>query len=335
MDHTDLENLKKMSARIGRNDRLIQGAGGNSSFKTTKKIWVKGSGVWMSEAEDRDIFVSLDLPKLRNAIENNHENPTEASQLSALKSGGLYPSIETTLHAMMPHQYVLHTHAIDVLALAVCADAEWRFSKQLMGLNWVFVPYARPGLPLTLSMKAVMSQDDADVLILENHGLVVGGASVSEIDTLLANICKRCSSPARKVPPPNIVILENLIRNSVYRLPKDSLCHTLATDPNVCKKAQAGSLYPDHVVFLGHGIATHDESCDLPDGILAPMALALPGIGVVVRRDIPKGAEAMLKCLAEVLLQVPDGAPLSYLTLQQESELLDWDAEKIRQNMNC
>jgi len=42
----------------------------------------------------------------------------------------------------------------------------------------------------------------------------------------------------------------------------------------------------------------------------------------------------LARCLGDVLLRVPEGAPLSYLTDKQTAELIDWDAEKYRRALN-
>ncbi len=50
-----------MSARVGRNILLVQGAGGNSSIKDGDVLWVKASGTWLADAEDKEIFVPVSL----------------------------------------------------------------------------------------------------------------------------------------------------------------------------------------------------------------------------------------------------------------------------------
>jgi rhamnose utilization protein RhaD (predicted bifunctional aldolase and dehydrogenase) len=42
----------------------------------------------------------------------------------------------------------------------------------MAGLHWSWVPYTHPGMPLALAIRKIRSKP-LDVLILENHGLVV------------------------------------------------------------------------------------------------------------------------------------------------------------------
>ncbi len=44
--------LIELSARIGHDIDLVQGAGGNSSAKEGGVLWVKASGTWLAAARD-------------------------------------------------------------------------------------------------------------------------------------------------------------------------------------------------------------------------------------------------------------------------------------------
>ena len=87
--------------------------------------------------------------------------------------------------------------------------------------------------------------------------------------------------------------------------------------------ARRGSLYPDHVIFLGPGIAT------LPPGGDGPM-LVVPGAGVLLRDDATQGAVALARCLADVCARLDPAEPITVLTPEEDAELLGWDAEKYR-----
>jgi rhamnose utilization protein RhaD (predicted bifunctional aldolase and dehydrogenase) len=53
-----------------------------------------------------------------------------------------------------------------------------------------------------------------------------------------------------------------------------------------------------------------------------------------VLKDISAGALAMARCLSDVTARIPEGARLRYLTDAENAELLGWDAEKYRQQLN-
>ena len=43
--------------RVWPNPLLVQGAGGNVSWKEEDTLWVKASGTWLSDASAEDIFL--------------------------------------------------------------------------------------------------------------------------------------------------------------------------------------------------------------------------------------------------------------------------------------
>lgn len=68
-----LHELRRMSARVGRNILLVQGAGGNSSIKQNDLLWVKASGTWLADAEHKNIFVPVSLGAARAALAQGDE----------------------------------------------------------------------------------------------------------------------------------------------------------------------------------------------------------------------------------------------------------------------
>ena len=59
----EFQQFCKLSAEIGRNPLLVQGAGGNTSIKEEDLLWVKASGTWLSEATEKKTMVAVDLVK--------------------------------------------------------------------------------------------------------------------------------------------------------------------------------------------------------------------------------------------------------------------------------
>src|SRR3954452_4031015 len=95
-----LDDLRRMSARVGANIQLVQGAGGNSSLKHDGVLWVKDSGAWLSEAQEKPMFVPVDLAGARAALAAGNETMPVAGGFGEVT---LRASIETSLHALMPH----------------------------------------------------------------------------------------------------------------------------------------------------------------------------------------------------------------------------------------
>lgn len=337
---TALARLAALSARLGADRDLIQGAGGNTSLKHNgRELWVKASGTWLSAAERQPIFVGLDLPEVLRRLAAGEAEPAMPARLDP--GSTLRPSIETTLHALLPHRVVVHVHSVNAIAHAVRADGAAMAATRLEGLRWAWVPYAKPGLPLTCAVQAVL-QEKPDILLLGNHGLVIGAESPDTAEALLREVERRLAMPARSVPAPDLVALERIASSSGgrYRPAQLAEAHRAATDPALARIASRGSLYPDHVVFLGPApvpvMTAAEAALWLKDGAREKAAslLLIEGAGAMLRIDMGAGAEEMAACLGLVLPRLDPTAPLVFLSPDQEDELLDWDAEKYRQSLN-
>ena len=200
---TEFSALKKLSARVGADPLLVQAAGGNTSLKQDRVMWIKASGTWLRDAS-RDIFVPVNHETLLTALAKNDPACEACTDfvLADLNATGLRPSIETTVHALMPQRVVVHVHCVNTIAWAIRSDAEQRLAGKLHDFNWTFIPYARPGLPLANAI-ATRLKPGIDVLILGNHGLVVAAETVVEAETLLDHVVNVLVKPVRAVAPPD------------------------------------------------------------------------------------------------------------------------------------
>ncbi len=337
----DLDALRTVSARIGADPALTQGAGGNTSLKDAGTLWIKASGTWLAHALDSEIFVPVEIAPLLDAVRMVDPAAERAEQFVRQGQGlsGLRPSIETTVHALMPHRVVLHVHCVNTIAHAVRTDPRATLEPLLHGLDWALIPYARPGLPLALAI-AEHAARRPDVLILANHGLVVAAETVPDAEALLLEVSRRLHTPPRPSRPGDVVQLQALAASSAaasYRLPASEASHGVATDPVSLSVARCGSLYPDHVIFLGEGSTIAGPGEEVAAVVArrgqAPVSIVFPGVGVLMRSDATSGSDAMARCLADVAARIPAGAQLRALTPEEHRQLTNWDAEKYRQEL--
>ncbi|NBE08164.1 class II aldolase/adducin family protein [Paragemmobacter ruber] len=334
----DLPALARLSARIGADPLLIQGAGGNTSVKEDAVMWIKASGTLLADALTRDVFVPCDLGAMRAAMAAGEARADRPGEF-ALVAQGLRPSIETSLHAVFPQRVVVHVHCVNTLALAIRQDAGDAVARRLAGFGWAIVPYAKPGAELARQVQSVLAPG-VDVVVLRNHGLIVAADTVAETEALLSRVVAAVTAPAAALPP--AAMLAQRADGDYRPLPPDHPLHTVARLPHLLRAAQAGSLYPDHVVFCGVGAPVLGEG-DTPAqaaariaarGLPRPAFLLVPGQGALIARDASAGAEALTRCLGDVLARLPEGAEVAPLTDAQNAELLNWDAEKYRQSLN-
>ena len=311
----NLSALARVSAELGGNRLLIQAAGGNTSVKVDGALWVKASGRWLAKALDEPIFAALDLPRLTDAMARGDPacETCDAFVRADLSGPGLRPSVETTLHAGLPQRFVLHVHCVETIANAVLEDGAARVAPLLDGLKWAWVPYTRPGFPLFRTITP-----GADVYVFANHGLVVAADTLEAAVALLATVGRRLARPIQAAPTRPARGVERV----GYRF-----ADAPALTAHGARFAAAGTLYPDHLVFLGSGAAHIDSVVGSPPVIVAP------GFPPLVREDLAPAPLALAQCLGDVAARFAPDDRLRYFTAQQEYELTHWDAEIYRHSL--
>jgi rhamnulose-1-phosphate aldolase/alcohol dehydrogenase len=172
------------SRLIGRDPDLVMHGGGNTSLKgrvTTlvgdqvEALFVKGSG-WDLDAIEPPGLPAVDLAhlrRLRALAELSDEEMVNQLRTHLFDAGAPNPSVETLLHAFLPHRFIDHTHADVALVLTNQPRAEAEaLVLESFGPRWGVVPYIMPGFMLA-KLAAEVFERDAEVegLVLLNHGL--------------------------------------------------------------------------------------------------------------------------------------------------------------------
>lgn len=304
----DLGPVLELAARVGRDPLLTQASTGNISIKAGGQLWVKASGKWLADAAGGEILIPLDLAAVRASIWRDLDPAEE------------YPnaSIETAMHVTLPHRVVLHLHSVNTIAWAVREDAVAQLEARLDGLRWQWIPYVASGLPLAREIERVLSErPDTDVLVLGNHGLVLGGEDCQATGELLDEIERRLAIPPRQTLPADYALLAELARDSRWDVPGDQAIHALATDPVSRKILEGGFLYPCQAMFSDARTPELFHAVDARYATERPF-LIVKGCGVLLNRVMTPAEIAMLSGLAQVVQRIGPAAPLRYLT---ESEV--------------
>src|SRR5512145_3206439 len=143
---------------LGSDPLLVLHGGGNTSVKTEmadllgathEVLCVKGSGWDMGSIEPAGLpAVKLaPLRKLRRLDTLADEDMVNFQRLNLLDSRAPNPSVETLLHAFLPHTFVDHTHAAAVLSLVDQPNGE-ALVAEVYGGSMGIVPYVIPGFAL-------------------------------------------------------------------------------------------------------------------------------------------------------------------------------------------
>ncbi|WP_424969743.1 class II aldolase/adducin family protein [Dinoroseobacter sp. S76] len=305
-------DFRALSARLGSDPLQVQGPGGNTSIKGDGVMWIKASGTELANALYAPIFVAVDREKAKAEAFGAGDGTCKSTVLDPENT--LRPSIETTFHALVDWAVVAHTHSVATLVHAISPEGRRVAAEKLAGLPVIFVPYHKPGVPLTGAIAERLTPE-TQVIILENHGLVCAGATVAEVSDLIAEVERRLAMPVLTppVPAPSTAAPEGYTW--------DAAATVLATDTTLRAMALGGSYYPDHVVFLGPALPT-----------ALGQSVCLQGSeGALLQDEATSSQAAMLRCIADVLTRLPEGWTPEAIGPAAEAELLNWDAEKYRQ----
>ncbi len=184
--------LRIYSTRLlGSEPRLVLHGGGNTSIKAlttdllgevTEVVCVKASGGDMATLDETRLpALRLDrLHKLRTRDSLPDEDMPLVLRDALIDPTAPNPSVETLLHAFLPHKFVDHTHANAVLSLTDQEDSDL-FCVDVYGSRMGIVPYIMPGFSLAVCATGIYGQKPkVEGLILQKHGIVTFGSSARE-----------------------------------------------------------------------------------------------------------------------------------------------------------
>lgn len=176
---------------LGGDPELVLHGGGNTSVKTVmrdllgreiKVICVKGSGWDMATIEPPGL-PAVRLGPLRELVildALTDEDMVNVCRTNLLDSTSPTPSVETLLHAFLPHRFIDHTHANAVLALTDQPNAA-EICDEVFDNRAIVLPYIQPGFELAKrAWEAQQAQDDYIGMILIKHGIFSFGETARE-----------------------------------------------------------------------------------------------------------------------------------------------------------
>jgi rhamnose utilization protein RhaD (predicted bifunctional aldolase and dehydrogenase)/NAD(P)-dependent dehydrogenase (short-subunit alcohol dehydrogenase family) len=179
------------SRLLGAEPALVQHGGGNTSVKTAIRdpigedvavICVKGSG-WDLERIEPAGLPAVRLEPLRRLAALDalrDEDMVNLQRANLLDQSSPTPSVETLLHAFLPHKFIDHTHSSAVLALVDRPDAE-KVCRDVYGDRVAVVPYVMPGFTLSkLARDAHAAHPKCQGLALLKHGIFSFGETARE-----------------------------------------------------------------------------------------------------------------------------------------------------------
>src|SRR5215831_15358167 len=181
---------------LGGDPALVLHGGGNTSVKThaadvlgedQEVICVKGSGWDMGNIEPPGL-PAVKLAPLRKLLALSQlpdEDMVNYQRINLLDSSAPNPSVETLLHAFLPHTFVDHTHSTAVLALTDQPEGE-KLARETFGERMAYVPYTIPGFALAKSVSRIYDANPkVEGAILLRHGIFTFAKTAREAYELM------------------------------------------------------------------------------------------------------------------------------------------------------
>lgn len=187
----DLALRTYTSRLLGQIPWLVMHGGGNTSVKTkildvygdlADVICIKGSGrdLAVIEPDGHPAVRRAPLDRLRALPTLSDEDMVNVQRQNLLDTNAPNPSVETLLHAYLPHKFIDHTHSVISTAIACLPDAE-AVMKQIFRNRVAYVPYIMPGFQLAKAAAEAYERDPSvQGLLLAKHGIFSMGGTARE-----------------------------------------------------------------------------------------------------------------------------------------------------------
>jgi rhamnose utilization protein RhaD (predicted bifunctional aldolase and dehydrogenase)/NAD(P)-dependent dehydrogenase (short-subunit alcohol dehydrogenase family) len=267
---------------LGRDPSLVLHGGGNTSVKTTLEdqmgrpvdvLCVKGSGWDMAEIEPAGLpAVRLaQITELRSLGKLTDEDMVNAQRINLLDAGAPNPSVETLLHAFLPHKFIDHTHSTAVLSISDQPNGN-DICREVYGKRMGHVPYIMPGFQLAKKAAEVYEQDPSvEGLILEKHGIFTFGGTAREAYERMishvtaaeerlqknrkaasapASLPSRCASAADIAPILRGILAkcDTKLHRFVLDFRTNDTILTYVNGKDLARYSQTGVVTPDHII---------------------------------------------------------------------------------------
>ena len=272
-----LETLVELSNKYGKQHEYVLAGGGNTSYKTSDTIYVKGSGTSLAKITEEG-FVKInraELEKIWTNVYSDNQAEREAQVLSDMMASRMpgeeskRPSVETLLHDLFPQKYVLHVHPCAINALT-CSN-NGKSDMQKLFPNAVWVDECEPGYILATHCKAVLDEHkketgkDTEVVFLQNHGIFFASDTEDGIDSLVNDVMSKIKAIVGEYP--DFTPVDEAERNTVAAAVAPMIRMAYASDGKAFVKFAADKtvlgyaqsreafevlrapLTPDHIVY--------------------------------------------------------------------------------------
>jgi rhamnose utilization protein RhaD (predicted bifunctional aldolase and dehydrogenase) len=361
------------SQLLGQSKDLVLHGGGNTSVKIDGTLYVKGSG-WNLDTIEKGGFSPVDLNILIKMASRESLTDTQMvkEQREAMSDQSFpNPSIEAILHAIIPFDYVDHTHADAVVTLTNTPNGK-EIVEELYGNNMLIIDYVMPGFLLAQHIYEVTQNIDWNTLegiVLLNHGVFTfDNNAKNAYEKMIALVTKAEEYLKKNVTLPSNDskgnsdqdIVETLAQEveklrgcTIFPIVLDSdRAKLLSTRPNLERVIKQGELTPEHVIRIKPFPAIIDTDCvkgiekfkteyqhyfdknSNPSHIcldLAPRYAILKGIGAVALGKDEKEARIIADIVDHTITAILSGEQLGAWTSLSLSQMFEMEYWELEQ----
>jgi rhamnose utilization protein RhaD (predicted bifunctional aldolase and dehydrogenase) len=197
-----VETLGRLSAKYGQDPLLVQGAGGNTSVKTSDgQMIVKASGFALKTVTGDQGWVTLPFAKVSKLLDGQSTaaklDPKLDDSLAAAIDGmtssptaGVKASIEAAMHAVLD-DVVVHIHPVEINTVLCAEGAEELCKKVFADVPFIWISAMPPGyyLAKVIKERILTTKPRAPaVIFMASHGVIVHGRSESEVNRVYDDI---------------------------------------------------------------------------------------------------------------------------------------------------
>lgn len=285
--------LAAVSRRFGGDPAWVLAGGGNTSWKTADRLYVKASGFALGSIDESG-FCEMDRARLDAIWEKTYPADSAAREKEALADlmaarvpgETKRPSVETLLHGFFPQAFVVHTHPAIVNGLTCGQDGEVAF-RRLFGGEGIWVPLVDPGYILAKTVSGIFAEFKKlkgrapAFMFMQNHGLLVAGGSPEEVvalsDAIIAKLKAEIAGVADANPDERAVAADAGaiagFQTALRALAGADAAILHRADRMIVEFAASAAAFaplslpfsPDHIVYAGHEYLRVDEVEDLAD----------------------------------------------------------------------
>jgi rhamnose utilization protein RhaD (predicted bifunctional aldolase and dehydrogenase) len=373
-----LQQLIELSQFYGENPQWVLVGGGNTSVKVKNTLYVKASGTTLATASEAT-FVKMDRKRLAGVLKKEYPADAEVREQQALQDlldarepdQQLRPSVETLMHEILPFTFVIHTHPTMVNGITCSNDAE-SAARRVYGDDMLWIPNVNPGLILATTIRDAVDRYKEQygkapwLILMQNHGLVVGGDSGDEVRARHKEVIARLKGHIPRQPELDTIPYDKRRAETLsYQISRAAqelhpgepdYLSVFLCNREVFRFVRSAKAFtplsraftPDHIVYAGHRIpfirATDDfgqEQADIREAMSEflkqtgriPPVIAYEGLGVYItgrNRRMMDAAAALFLDAVQVAVYTQAFGGAAFLPEPQTQFILNWEVERFR-----